>query len=54
VWYTLKDFHPIRGPKKDTQKTTKWKIQNWGGPWSSMQTQKNELKMTEKGYTKDD
>ncbi len=46
MWYTLKDFHPIRGPKEDTKETTKRKTQTWG-PWLSMQTQK----MNKKGYT---
>jgi hypothetical protein len=49
MWYALKDFHPIRGPKEDTQEPTERKTQAWGEPWSGMQKQK----MNKKGYTRD-
>ncbi len=49
MWYTLKDFHPIKGPKEDSQETTKKKTQTWGGSWSGMQTQE----MNKKGLEKD-
>ncbi len=54
MWYTLKDFHPIRRPKEDTQETTKRKIQTWGEPWSGMQTQKNEQKKIHKRWLEED